>query len=266
MVLNLYEVKIPCWNCIRDCSMVDILYKKKYMKTLTKSSFLLLSGFLVSGSLLAQSADDIVSKYVDAIGGRSVVSGVNSIIIESTVTVMGGDAPSKTYILSGKGFKNETDFNGSKIINCITDKGGWTINPMAGQATATPIPDDQLKSSKGSLQIGGPLFDYAAKGYKVELAGRDTADFQLKLSGNGANTTYYINAKTYLIDKMVNKVSANGQDIEISTSFHDYKKTDPGFVMPFTQEVNYPQFSLAITHNKVDINKPIDPAIFDMPK
>jgi hypothetical protein len=179
---------------------------------------------------------------------------------------MGSDAPSKTYILNGKGFKSETDFNGSKIINVITDKGGWVINPMAGQSTATPIPEDQLKSSKGSLQIGGPLFDYAAKGYKVELAGKDSADYKLKVTADGVNIMYYINMKTYLIDKMVNKVSANGQDLEISTTFHDYKKTDYGYVMPYAQDVNYPQFSLTITHTKVDINKPVDPSIFEMPK
>lgn len=246
--------------------MVDILYKKKYMKTLTKSSFLLLSGFLVSVNLWAQSADDVVSKYIDALGGRNVVSGINSLIIESNVAVMGSDAPSKTYILNGKGFKSETDFNGARIINCITDKGGWSINPMAGQSTATPIPDDQLKAGKGSLQVGGPLFDYAAKGYKVELAGKDTADYQLKVTSNGVNIMYYINAKTYLIDKMVNKISAGGQDIEISTAFHDYKKTDYGYVMAYAQDVKYPQFSLTITHTKVDINQPIDPSIFEMPK
>lgn len=100
------------------------------MKTLTKSSFLLLSGFLVSGSLWAQSADDIVSKYVDAIGGSKVVSGITSLTIESNVSAMGSDVPSTTHILNGKGFKSETDFNGSKIVNYITGKGGWAINPM----------------------------------------------------------------------------------------------------------------------------------------
>src|SRR5258708_5590873 len=266
MAFNFMKLIFPAEFAYGNCGMIDILYKNKYMKTLKKSSFLLLSGFLVSGSLWAQSADDIVSKYVDAIGGRKLVSGINSIVIESSISVMGSDAPSTTYILNGKGFKSETDFNGSKIVNCVTDKGGWVINPMAGQSTATPIPDDQLKSSKGSLQVGGPLFDYAAKGYKVELAGKDTADYKLKVTSSGVNITYYINAQTYFIDKMVNKVSANGQDIEIATAFRDYKKTDYGYIMAYTQEVKYPNFSLAITHTKVEVNKPVDPAIFEMPK
>ncbi|HEY4287952.1 MAG TPA: hypothetical protein VGN00_12695 [Puia sp.] len=236
------------------------------MKTLTKSSFLLLSGFLVSGSLWAQTADEVVSKYIDAIGGSKVVSGITSIVLESNVSVMGSDVASTTHILNGKGFKSETDFNGSKIVKCITDKGGWDINPMAGQSTATAMSEDQAKAGKGSFQVGGPLFDYAKKGYKVEMTGTDGADLKLKLSGEGMNMTYYINSTTYLLDKMVTMVNVHGQDMELTTAFRDYKKTDIGFTMPYTQEITNPQFSLTITHTKVEFNKPIDPAIFEMPK
>jgi hypothetical protein len=224
-----------------------------------------LSGFGLSG-LRAQSVDEIVNKYVDAIGGRKVLSGITSLVIESSVNVMGSDAPSVTHIINGKGFKSETDFNGAKIVNCITDKGGWAINPMAGQTTPTAIPAEQAKAGQGSYQVGGPLFDYATKGYKVELAGKDAADFQLKASGNGVTVTYYINANTYLIDKMVNKVNANGQELEITTSFRDYKKTDAGYIIAYTQEVTYPQFTVAITHSKVEVNTPVDASIFEMPK
>lgn len=236
------------------------------MKTYTKSYALLLLSFLGLTSLRAQSVDDIVARYVDAIGGSKVVSGITSLTIESNVSVLGSDVTSNTHILNGKGFKSETDFNGSKIVNCITDKGGWAINPMAGQPTPTSMPADQAKAGMGSFQVGGPLFDYAKKGYKVELAGKDTGDYKLKVSSNGVNIAYYINVHTYLIDKMVNTINANGRELEITTAFRDYKKADIGFTMAYTQEVTYPQYSITISHTKVEFNQPIDPAIFDMPK
>ncbi len=236
------------------------------MKTLTKSSFLLLSGFLVSGSLWAQSADDIVSKYVDAIGGQKVVSGITSLTIESNASVMGGDVSTTIHILNGKGFKSETDFNGMKIVKCFTEKGGWDLNPMSGQSSSIPMSADQAKAGKAAYQVGGALLNYAAKGYKVELAGKDAADYKLKVSEGGVNMTYYINTTTYLIDKMENKVNVHGQDIETSTVFKDYKKTDVGFVMAYTQEITNPYNTITLTHTKVEFNKPIDPAIFDMPK
>src|SRR5260221_11483875 len=103
MAFNFMKLIFPAEFAYGNCGMIDILYKNKYMKTLKKSSFLLLSGFLVSGSLWAQSADDIVSKYVDAIGGRKLGNGINFNGIEQSGSVMGDHAPSATYILSRKG-------------------------------------------------------------------------------------------------------------------------------------------------------------------
>ncbi len=237
------------------------------MKTLIKSSFLLLLGALSFTNLKAQSVDDIVNKNIEALGGKTVVSGVNSLVIESTVEVMGNEANGTTYILNGKGYKSEIDFGGQMVVNCVTDKGGWMINPLMGQTTAKAIPEDQLKASQGQLQVGGPLFNYAAKGNKVELVSKDTADYKLKLTTpDGLVVTYFINTKTYLADKVINRVSVQGQEIETTINFSNYKKTDYGFVMPYTQEVNTPQYTITITNKKIDVNKSIDPAIFVMPK
>ncbi|MBS1601689.1 MAG: DUF4292 domain-containing protein [Bacteroidetes bacterium] len=222
---------------------------------------------VASTGLRAQTADEIVDKYVDAIGGKSAIGSINSLVIESSVNVMGTDAPSKTYILPGKGFKSETDFNGNTIVNCVTDKGAWGINPMAGQTSATALPDAQAKTMRGGMYIGGPLVDYASKGYKVELAGKDGSDYKLKVtSAGGVNVVYYINTSTYLIDKSVANIEMGGQSVEVSTVFGDYRKTGEGVTLPYKQDVSYPQFTVSITNTKIEANKTVDPAIFEMPK
>lgn len=236
------------------------------MKTLIKGA-LLISAALGIATVKAQSIDEIIGKHLDALGGKNVINSVKTVYVESTVDLMGNQAPSTTYILNGKGYRNELDFNGSKIIQCVTDKGGWGINPLMGQTTATDMPSDQLKSSQLNLSLGGPLMDYAVKGYKVMFEGKDSADYKLKLTTNdGVEIVYYINNKTYLIDKAVNKLSVNGQDMETTAIFSDYKKTDAGLVMPYSQQVVLPQITLNITNNKIDVNKEIDPAIFEKPK
>src|SRR5258707_1245749 len=116
------------------------------MKTLKTATFLLLASLSIS-SLKAQTVDEIVSKYVTALGGQQIISSIKTIYVESSIGIMGKDAPCTTYIINGKGYKNELDFSGTKIVQCITDKSGWAINPMAGSAEATAIPEEQVKAS-----------------------------------------------------------------------------------------------------------------------
>jgi len=130
----------------------------------------------------AQTADEIVAKYVAAIGGKDAIGKVKSVSIENTATMMGGENPSTTTIVDGVGYKNETDFNGTKIVQCYTDKGGWSINPYAGAATATPMPDDVYNGGKSQIFVGGALYDYAARGGKVELLGKDGGAYKIKLT------------------------------------------------------------------------------------
>jgi hypothetical protein len=236
------------------------------MKTLIRG-VLLLSASLSIGSTQAQSVDEIIGKHIDALGGKSVLNAVKSIYVESTVEIMGNEAPSTTYILNGKGYKNELDFNGTKIVQCVTDQGGWAVNPMAGSTAPQAIPADQLKTYQLQLHIGGPLMDYTSKGFKAELIGKDSADYKIKLAGaSGVDITYFINTKTYMIDKAINKLSMGGQDIETTAIFSDYRKTDAGYAVPYTQQIVLPQITLNIVNKKVEVNKAIDPAIFEMPK
>jgi len=235
------------------------------MKTLIKGA-LLLSATLGIVTTQAQSVDDIVSKHIEALGGKTVLNSIKSIYVESTVEFMGNEAPSTTYILNGKGYKNELDFSGTKIVQCVTDKGGWAINPMAGATTAQPIPADQLKNYQLQLHVGGPLMDYAAKGYKAELTGKDSASYKIRLTTpDGIDMTYFIDQKTYLINKAVSKISMGGQEIETTAAFSDYRLTN-GYSLAYSQQVILPQVTLNITNKKVEINKDIDPAIFEMPK
>ena len=231
--------------------------------------FLLASAtMLITAFSFGQTVDEIIGKSIDAVGGKDKISKIKSIYTESTAQIMGNDAPVITTILNGKGFKTETEFNGSKIIQALNDKGGWMINPMAGSSTAQALPDEQYKAAKDQIYVGGELFNYATTGSKAELLGKDGDLYKIKITAkDNSTTTYYIDPATYYLKKAVKQGDMMGQPVEITISFSDYQKTDYGFVIAHKIDTDMGgNFSFSATVNKVEINKEIDPKIFEMPK
>ena len=232
-----------------------------------KLNLLLVAVTILSTSALrAQTADEIVNKHIDAIGGKEKLGQVKSLYTENSMDVMGNQAPVAEYLLDGKGFKSETDFNGSKIIQCYTDKSGWSVNPMAGATDPQPMPEEMYKGGKDRIYIGGALLDYAAKGYKVEMAGKEDNNYKLKVTGAGSETIYFIDATSYYITKSTSKGEMMGQPVEVVTTYSDYKKTESGIVLPYAKTIDLGGFSMSSKTNKVEVNREIDPKIFEISK
>jgi hypothetical protein len=230
-----------------------------------------LAALTVSFSVKAQTVDEIINKHIDALGGKEKISAMKSLYTEAEMDIMGTAAPSATTILYGVGSYSEVNFNGQKIVNCFTDKGAWGINPLMGQATAEDLPEEQAKSGKSQLFPGGNLFDYAARGNKVELAGQEDVNgvkaWKLTVTTkDGGRFVHFIDPTSFYIIRTVMKVNAGGQEVEQGINFSDYKKTDYGFVVPYASSIEFGNgMTLGVTVKKVEINKAVDPKIFNKP-
>ena len=253
------------------CFAIDFTnYKTKNMNKMKTCFFTLLALFSLTITN-AQTADEIIAKHIDAIGGKDKLSQINSVYMESTTSVMGTDAATKTYIVNGKAYRNESDFNGQTLVQVVTDSSGWEINPFTGATSATAMADDVYQSRAGEIYAVDPLVDYAANGGKVELAGQEqTGDvnaYKLKYTNKyNKETVFYIDPATWYIIKTVSTANVMGQEATVTSTLSNYQKTDFGTAMPYALNVDMGQFALAVTVQKVEMNKTIDPTIFDMPK
>ena len=240
------------------------------MKTLKFITLSVLTLF-ASQMVPAQTADEIVGKYIDAIGGKDQISRISSMYTEGSLDVMGGTGTIKHTILVGKGAKDEIDVQGTSVTMCVTDSAGWSINPMTGNYNAEYMPPEQYKASKDGIYIGGPFFDFAARGYKLELAGQQAigdlnTNKVIVTSPDSVNTQYFFDSGTGYLVQIVQTSNMGGQSMDITIGFSDYRKTDAGLAVPYKVETNYGgQFFLTETVTKVDINQPVDPAVFVKP-
>lgn len=225
----------------------------------------------VSYGAHAQTADEIVAKHVVAIGGKEKIKGINSLVMQTSLEVMGNEASGTSTLVPGKGFRTDAEIMGSKMVQVVTDKGGWAINPMAG-GKAEALPAEAYNAAKDQLDIADPLVDYAAKGHKLELQGREKVGavdaYKLKLtSKDNVTTTYLVDPSTFYILQSIKSMEMMGQSMDLVITFGDYKKNDYGLVMPYTLTTDFGgQFQLTTKVTNVEVNKPVDMKIFEMPK
>lgn len=226
---------------------------------------------LFGASANAQTADEIIAKHIEATGGKEKLGAITSVRMENTMRIQDNDAPNTIVIVNGKGYRTESEFNGQKMVQVYTDKGGWAINPFGGSEEPAAMPEDQYKSGAGQLYIV-PFLNYAARGEKVELLGQEKVGsvnaYKLKVTGkDNVPTTYFIDPSTYYIVQAIRPAQAQGQSIDITTTYSDFKKTDYGWVLPQTMEINYGgQFAMTAKTNKVEVNTPVNASVFEMKK
>src|SRR3954470_17201622 len=184
-------------------------------------------------TIKAQVADEIIAKHIDAIGGKVKLAQINSVYIESTTEAMGNESPTKTYIVNGKDYRNESEFGGQSMVQVVTDKGGWAIMPFSGSSDPTAMSDEDYKSASDAIYAGDPLINYAVNGGKVELQGQekigDVNAYKIKYTNKyGTEITYDVDPSTWYIIESVKQANMMGQPVTVTTTYSNYQKTDFG--------------------------------------
>jgi outer membrane lipoprotein-sorting protein len=220
----------------------------------------------------AQSAADVIDKYITAIGGRDSIKSINTMKIQGSTEVGPGiQMPFVNYMKRPGKMKVEATFQGMTQQMAISNDSGWQINPFLGAADPQPLDEDNLRIMKEQSDFESPLVDYKEKGYTATLIGREDFEgdsvFKIKLEdkkGNGP--TYYINSQTYLPVKKVQQLKFSGSEIESEVIYTDYRP-EAGVMMAhaFEQTISGQVASQKFIFTTVEVNVPIDDSIFEMP-
>jgi outer membrane lipoprotein-sorting protein len=227
---------------------------------------------VLAPSLLAQSADEIIAKNVQARGGAEKLKGVQSIKTTATMTMgpgmeLAGTVIQKRPMLA----RMEFSLQGMTAVQAYDGKDAWQIMPFMGKKDPELMSADEAKETEEMADVDGPLVDYKSKGHRVELLGKEkiegTDAYKLKLTlKNGDVQTIYIDADSFLQIKEVDKRTIRGTETETESSIGDYKEVN-GILFPFAVEnaVKGTDQKQKITISKIELNVPVDDSIFKMP-
>ncbi|TMI85969.1 MAG: outer membrane lipoprotein-sorting protein [Bacteroidetes bacterium] len=222
----------------------------------------------VSLSTQAQTADEVIQKYAKAMGGLDNFNKVKTAKMSGTVSAQGMDLPVTIQIINGKAMRSDVEVMGQSVTTSYKDGKGWKINPFAGAATATDATAPELSDMKTQSSLASQLMDYKARGCKVELQGQEDVSgakaYKIKLTeADNKETTYYVDATSFMAVKVVGKRNLMGQDMEIETYLNDPKEFGGvKFNTAIVQKSGGQTFQ-EIHFDKVELNVPVDEKIFD---
>jgi outer membrane lipoprotein-sorting protein len=229
------------------------------------------------GAALAQDApsvDDLVAKNVAARGGADKLKAIQDEKVTGTMTAPNGmQLPLTIYVKRPGMLRMEMNLQGAAIVTAFDGANAWSINPMMGSNEPKVASEAEAQSVRNNAEsfLDGPLYDYKAKGAKIEYVGKEDVEgspaYRLKLTTKqGTNLDIYLNAKTYLESRSTAKVSQMGQEMVVDSYPADYKP-EGGVLMPHTttSKVNgTPMMKMSM--DKIEVNVPMEDALFKMPK
>lgn len=242
---------------------------------------LLVAFFSCSFVLKAQTADEIIANYFENTGGKAKWETLMGVKMTAKLSMQGMELPLNIVRLKdGRQFSSVT-FQGMEIKQEVYDGANlWSTNFQSMKAEKSDAEStDNFKANMG-LDFPDPFFNYASKGFKVELLGKETIEgsetFKIKLTKkpikvDGVETEnidfYYFDAESFVPLVVESEVKSGPMKGMISQSkFSDYQEVN-GIMFPFSmfQGAKGQPGGQTINMTAIEINPQVDASVFAFP-
>ncbi len=219
-----------------------------------------------------QNADEIIARYLKAVGGADRMQAVRSLRRVGKYEGEGGfEATLVQENMRPGSVREEFTLQGMTAINAWDGKAGWKIDPFQGKKDAESLSDEEMRSLLLDADFDEPLVNYREKGNSVQFAGTDQIEgtdvYRIKVTlKNGDSRTYYLDADSYVPIKIDDRETIRGSEQEFETTLGDYKEV-AGWFIPFALEVGRKGGPRGkITWQKIEPNVTLDDSRFHKPE
>jgi hypothetical protein len=233
--------------------------------------------FIISGMLFCLSAliraqdlkqDEILEKYYKA-NGFDKLQRVQTIIMKGNL-VQQDIMPLKIVRMRPDKYLMEYDVADITAYQGYDGTTAWMTTPWTGNPKPQVMPEDRAKNMKNTSDFDGLLYKWKAKGHTAELIGLDSVEnvpaYKIKLiRKDGGIEYYFIDTKSYRLQKKIFFRIVRGKEAEIANYFRDYKIID-GILFPFIIDATIDgQPYSSSQFETIELNKPVDEKVFGMP-
>jgi len=227
---------------------------------------------LLTAAATTPTANDIIARYVERVGGTDRIRAVSTLRRTGTLTSPSGREAVVVRESKRPGkVREEFSLQGMTGINAYDGATGWKVSPFQGKKDPETLGEEELKAIVEDADFDDPLIDAAAKGNQVESLGKDefegTDTYKLRVVlKDGDVRTYFMDADSYVPIKIETKRTIRGADQETETVLGDYKEVN-GWLLPFSLETGAKnsEAKSKITYQRIEANVPIDDARFAPP-
>ena len=226
---------------------------------------LLLATFaLTTLNVAAQTADEIIAKNIEAMGGAAKITSLKTVKKTGNLSTQGMDIPMVFTVSQMKGFRLDVEVMGTSNYQIVTPEKAFMFFPIQQMTEPKEMDAETVKGMQATLDIQGSLINYKEKGSTVEFIGNEKIDgvdaYKLKLTGkSGKSAFYFIDVKTNRIVKTSSKATGpDGVEMEVVSTYSDYKQNADGYW--FAYATTMPQGP--VVFEKIETNIAVDETIF----
>src|SRR5438874_2652392 len=152
----------------------------------------------------AQTAEEIVARYVKAVGGMDKIQTVHS--LRRSGKFIGGGGFEAVILQENKrdaSVREEFSLQGMTGINAYDGKTGWKVEPWNGKKDPEALSEEEMKQIVEDADFDEPIVNYQQKGNKVEYVGMEKVEgtdaYKLKVKLASGDVQYYYMDTDYYV-------------------------------------------------------------------
>lgn len=232
--------------------------------------FILITVFILCSSAVgSQDLVSILDIHYEAAAAEKMDK-VGTIITrgKNIQSMTGYESPFTVYQSRPNKIRIEAEIQGSQTVQTFNGKEGWMYAPVMGISEPKEMKDNELESLIAQAEFEDPLWKYAERGNRLELAGESEEGntYQIRLiNGEGEMLDYFIDRDSHMISSFKTIQVMGGSETEVEVFQEDYKEVS-GIPLAHKHITKMDgQVVSTVLIDRIEINGRIDTALFERP-